>query len=92
VAFENSRVIKLFSRTTARVMNGIGGFGVERNDEWSPASRGRKDARDISRGQTWAAALTLRAFPQAPAARTPHVSFRRASGARDGTVRGHRAR
>jgi hypothetical protein len=37
-------MIKLFSRTTARVMNGIGGFGVERNDEWSPASRGRKDA------------------------------------------------
>jgi len=37
-------MIKLFSRTTARVMNGIGDFGVERNDEWSPASRGRKDA------------------------------------------------
>ena len=30
-------------KPTARVMNGIGGFGVERNDEWSPASRGRKD-------------------------------------------------
>jgi hypothetical protein len=35
---------KLLSSCTARVVNGVGGFGVDENDKWSPASRGRKNS------------------------------------------------